>query len=203
MLVVGITTLHDQGLFCPTTVRGWRVAALGPRASSWRSSGRSAITMIGCVSMLSMSFPAAHGLANAINAVRGERHDTGHLLDFELLARPAEAFVQRADWGHRGTARTTGAHAAHAARAASSAALAAAASPTPAARATTARTTRAAGPRDRGVDQSLRIIAVRLVELPASAEIDARGRRLRELFARARCETQRRHNHDYTHAAIL
>jgi len=130
-----------------------------------------------------MNFSRIHRLTNAVDAVRGKGHDTRDLLDFELLARPAQAFGHHADWRHYGTARTTGNHAA---RAASPTALAAA----PIAPRTTARSARGAlalgGAVDLGLDQSLRIVAVRFVELPASAKIHAGGRRLLKLFARTR-----------------
>ena len=45
-------------------------------------------------------FRAAHGLADRLPAVRGECHDAGDLLDFELLARPAQAFAHGAHRRH-------------------------------------------------------------------------------------------------------
>src|SRR5216684_5791463 len=151
-LVVRIATLHDQRLFRPTTVRRRRIAPpLGPRASP-----RRAVIAIGCISVMSMSLSRIHGLANAVNAVRGEGHDPGDLLDFELLAGPAQAFAQRTDRRHHGTARTAGTHAAPATSPAALATTPPAAGTPTAARTTTARTTRAARAGDRGVDQSLR-----------------------------------------------
>jgi hypothetical protein len=147
---------------------------------------------------MSMSSPSIHGLTNAVDAVRRERHDTGDLLDLQLLARPAQTFSQHTDRRHHGTNRaaTTGAH------------TAGTTPPTTLATAPATRTAaRAALPGGRGIqlglDQSLWIIAVRFVQFPASAEIHAGGRRLRKLFARTRCETHHRHNHDEPHPAIL
>src|ERR1700676_1095708 len=129
---------------------------------------------------MSMCLSRIHGLTNPVNAVRGEGHDTGDLLDLELLAGPAQTLAQRADRrGHRtaGTAQTAGI-----ARATSLPTLATA----PAAR-LAAGSTRGALPGAAGAglaqDQSLRIIAVRFVELPTPAEIHAGGRLLRELLA--------------------
>src|ERR1700736_2855701 len=51
---------------------------------------------------MSMCLSRIHGLTNPVNAVRGEGHDTGDLLDLELLAGPAQTLAQHADRrGHR------------------------------------------------------------------------------------------------------
>src|ERR1700737_3485874 len=111
---------------------------------------------------MSMCLSRIHGLTNPVNAVRGEGHDTGDLLDLELLAGPAQTLAQHADRrGHRtaGAAQT-----AEIARAPPLPTLATAAAARP------AGSTRGAlaGAAGAGLaqDQSLRIVAVRFIELP-------------------------------------
>lgn len=137
-------------------------------------------------------FPT-RGLTDTIDAVGGKGHHPSNLLDFQLLARPAQAVAESTDRWHDRPERAACAHAAGPG-----------ASTTPPA---TRTTLGSAGRRSRrvelGLNQTLRVVAVRLVELPDSAEIDTGGRCLLELFARASCKTHYCQNHDEPHRPIL
>jgi hypothetical protein len=145
---------------------------------------------------MSMTLSRTRGLTNAAVPVGGKGHDTGDLLDVELLAWPAKTFAQDTDRRHDGSAWAADIHAGGAA---APTPLSAAASPS------AARPTRLArgGAVELGLDQALRIVAIRLVELPASGKIHAGGRRLRKLFGRACRKTNHCQNPDESHAAIL
>src|SRR5258708_1659172 len=121
-----------------------------------------------------MRFFAFQRLTDHVIAVGCKGDDPADLLDFELLARPPQALGQRAQRGHDGAAGQP-----QASRAAPATALA-----TP----STARAAALAliGSRtvDRDLYQVLGIVAIRLIELPAAAEIHAGRRPLLELFAR-------------------
>ena len=106
--------------------------------------------------------PVTHstrGLANTVHAVGRKGHYPGDLLDFELLAGPAQAFAQLADRRHGRTCRAAGRHAARAAAVRGHPVL----PPPPRVR----RIVLVGGRRvELGLDQALWIVAVRLVELP-------------------------------------
>jgi hypothetical protein len=53
------------------------------------------------------------------------------------------------------------------------------------------------------LNQALRIVAIRLVELPVAGKIDIGGRCLRKLVACTCRETHDRQNHATSHGAIL
>lgn len=135
------------------------------------------------------------GLTDAVDPLRNKGHDPRHLLDFELLTRPPQAFAEKRHRRHHGN-RTPRISAAR------SAPCTAAATP-----AASARGRGAALPGRRGIelslDQALRIIAVGCIEIPAAAEIHAGGRRLLELFARTSGKAHHGEYDDKTHAAIL
>lgn len=139
------------------------------------------------------SFPTRR-LTNEIEAVGGKGHYSGDLLDFQLLARPAQAIAQRTDRRHHRPARTACAQAAGPGPPA----------PTSTTRATTRCSTRRRGRRvELSLNQTLGVVAVCCVELPNPAEIYTGGRCLLELFACTRCETHHRQNHYEPHGAIL
>jgi hypothetical protein len=54
-----------------------------------------------------------------------------------------------------------------------------------------------------GLEQALWIVAIRFIEFPAAAEIDAGGRCRSKFFACAAGKTHHRHQYDESHPAIL
>ena len=149
--------------------------------------------------MMPMRLSSIRRLANAAIAFRGKGHHPGDLLDFELFARPTQALAHDTGLGHHRTGWAAGIHTT---RSAASTALA----PTPASRTATRSACGILGPGgivELGLKQALRIVAIRFVEFPAAAEIDAGGGCRRKFFACTACKTYHRRNHDDSHPAIL
>jgi hypothetical protein len=187
MVIIGITAAHDQGLLLPTTVRGRCIARSRRRIPSRRSA-----MVAGC--MVPMRLSPVAGLTDAVDSVRGKGDYARHLLDFKLLTGPPQTFAERSHGGHDGSARTP-----RIARPAPAAALTAIAA---------TRSARGSGALSGGsvelrLDQTLRIVAIRRIEIPAAAEIDAGRWRLLEFLARASGEGHDCQHDDEPHTAIL
>src|SRR5450432_4627661 len=110
VVIVRIATPHNESLLDPTAMGGRGIASPRGRVAS----PGSAIAAAG-VAMMSMPLCRIGRFANAAIAIGNEGHDAGHLLDFELLARPAQALSQRPCRRHHRTTRTARIHATRAA----------------------------------------------------------------------------------------